>query len=166
MFDIEQVWTMQCHERIEFLKLWYHSLTFAPQSVFFYFSAWTLFLLSIPLDPSDSVLKLRRNMALQMFLGGAYITYWRPRYVSVHYMNLILRGYTLMLVDLVSHQLPFHFIFWQNDHPLLWTWWDRVWTNIPILLYWRFLGLWEYYRLENQDIFALFLLYLFFSFFL
>ena len=122
--------------------------------------------LSIPLDPSDSVLKLRRNMALQMFLGGAYITYWRPRYVSVHYMNLILRGYTLMLVDLVSHQLPFHFIFWQNDHPLLWTWWDRVWTNIPILLYWRFLGLWEYYRLENQDIFALFLLYVFFSFFL
>lgn len=158
MFRPLDIMKFDKEERYSKLKIWYSSIKFSWKEVFSYYSSWAIVCFFIPFQ--TRIFKLMKlHMILHAALGGAYISYIHPKILYVHYMNIILDGLLLQIVDFFAHQvflLSFH-----NNIPKVCNLVDLCFVNTPILIYICNFDIGYRYGLGCSDIILLLLVYVF-----
>ena len=152
-------------ERYNVLQLWYKDIQFSWSSVFSYFSVWNLllcFFITEYFNENELFYKLKMNVLLQTFLGGLYITYIKPCYIKIPYLNLIITDSILYICDFISHQLPFYYFLFFHYNPIHISLKESIFINIPILIYFLFFNYEYRYGIKINDIINIFFSYLLF----
>ena len=158
MYDIEQIWKYERKEKILFLKTWWKTVRLDWKAFTSYFTVWTSIVNFLPLT-NPLFIQIKHNMLLQTFIGGFYITFLYPTRLEVPYLNAVIRGKTLILIDIISHQLPFFYFLSQCGIQKITSFSDFWIVNVPILTYiYVHKGL-KKYHLLNNDIVNLFMIY-------
>ena len=156
--------SLSSQEKYNVLQLWYKDIHFSWSSVFSYFSVWNLllsFFLTKFFNENELFYKLKINVLLQTFLGGFYISYINPCYIKIPYLNLIITNSILYSIDFFSHQLPFYYFLLFHSRPMPLSWQEFIFINIPISFYFLFFNYEYRYGININDIFILFLSYIF-----
>lgn len=154
IFDVDQ------STRMNVISQWYQSLNFRWYDPFSYFSVWTLLIAMTPIS-NRFFLLLKFNMMLQTSIGGFYISYYYPRQIVIEYLNLILEGKLLYVIDFLSHHLPllcFFGVYQTYLYPE--TFCEYVIMNIPLLSYVILFNVEQKYQLTTSDIRNLFPFYM------
>ena len=158
MYDLEQIWNYKRKDKILFLQAWFKTVRFNWKEFTSYFTIWTSIVNFLPFT-NPLFLQVKQNMLLQTFIGGFYITFLHPTRLEVPYLNAVIYGKTLILIDMISHQLPFFYFLFQHGIHKIDTFWQFWIINIPILSYIYFHKGLKKYHLGNKDIVNLFLIY-------
>ena len=118
---------------------------------FHYFTIWGLVSHAF-LPDSHLFLMIKFQMALQIALGGFYITYIHPKYLYIPFWNIIIRHSPLYVMDFLSHYLPLiYYLFCTKivyKSSL-----DFLVGYLPILCYFCLFDIQEMYHFEKRDIF-------------
>jgi len=70
-----------------------------------YFSIWSYFvLLAVWYNKLDAYHAVFNSLLAS--IGGAYITWYTPKYVRLPYTGVYLRGMYLMILDVLGHHIP------------------------------------------------------------
>lgn len=158
MYDLEQIWSYTRKEKMLFLKAWWKTVHWEWKAFTSYFTVWTSIVSLLPLT-NPLFIQIKHNMLLQTFIGGFYITFLHPTKLEVPYLNAVIRGKTLLLIDVISHQLPFFYFLSQWGIQKITSFPEFCLVNAPILTYiYVHKGL-NKYHLINNDIMNLFLMY-------
>jgi len=91
------------------LIAWFHSISsfHVVDSMMCYFSVWNLLLVFIYFISNTPFLyPMVLQTSLQCSIGGFYLTYITPRYYEVPYLNLLIDGTTMNVMDALAHHLP------------------------------------------------------------
>jgi hypothetical protein len=100
MYDLEQLWSYTRKEKMLFLKAWLKTVRWEWKAFTSYFTVWTSIVNLLPLT-TPLFLQIKHNMLLQTFIGGFYITFMYPTKLEVPYLNAVVRGKTLILIDVI-----------------------------------------------------------------
>ena len=144
------------HERTEIVKQWYHQLNFSWKDPLSYFSMWTILFSILPFQTRIFQL-MKSNMILQTSLGGFYMAYVRPKEIKIKYLNLIVDGWLLKLIDLVAHQSLLFLYLYGNGGTFLYpdNFFEYYAMNLPLLVYIFNFDMEEKYQFTSSDFFYL-----------
>lgn len=138
------------------LLSWISQLQFAFHDPFHYYSVWNLlaffFLRYTP---------LQFDMALQVAIGGFYMTYISPQYIDIYYLNLQVDDLSMQIMDAIAHQLPFLItLFYYLKYNNTYTSCLNLYTKLPICFYYLIFDVQKYYHIKPFDVFIMVNLYL------
>lgn len=171
------------NECMEEIQEWRQNLDFSWKDVFSYFSTWAICASMIPFQTKLFQL-VRFNMILQAAIGGFYITYIHPKEIKIHYLNLIVDGFLLKMIDLVAHQsLLFIYLYFgtgitsangpnsgpcgSNSGPCGPTcFFEYLIMNLPFSIYLMNFDLEEKYGVKQMDLMKMVPFYYLFIFFI
>ena len=121
-----------------------------------YFTIWSLIVFSVYLYfPHPFLFHPMKTMLLQSSVGGFYITYVYPTELYVPYCKFFMKGWSMKLLDVLSHHLPFLYVCLYLDDtqniPFV-----QKWLSVfPLLFYSQVFCLSEKYWLRANDIYLL-----------
>lgn len=154
-------------QKLYILLDWSSSLHFGVKDPLSYFSMWNIIFFGTSLfTPYSYIPLIRKNMALQCSLGGAYITYIYPKRIKIKYLNnMVLDEMLLSLMDLFAHQSLFFLSAFSIDTCIapMSSFLDFIIVNIPFLLYYTVFSsfsLYDKYGLHGSDLQILSIIYL------
>lgn len=148
----------------ETLQNWYTSIRFSWKEFFSYYSTWAIVCFFIPFQ--NRLFQLMKfHMILHASLGGAYISYIYPKILHVNYMNIILDGFLLQVVDFFAHQVFLIFLCQYQNRPIMCNLVEFCIVNTPLVIYLCHFNVGYRYGLRIRDMLFLLVLYIFFLFF-
>lgn len=129
---------------------------------FSYFTIWTLIMFFLYLyHPHPSLVGITKTMTLQSSLGGLYFTYVYPKKIYVHYCKFVMEGTTMKILDILSHQLPSWWMFYNTPFLPEKTSLVQKYTWLsPLLFYSLVFSVYEKYQIRFKDHMILTLLFL------
>lgn len=131
---------------------------------FRYYTIWGLISHTF-LPDSHFFLLVKLQMALQIAIGGFYITYISPRYLILPFWKIMMCEYPLFFCDAISHYLPFlYYLFCYNIQYKSLS--DFFVGFAPFLFYFSLHNSFELYHINKVDFFFIAFCYLFLSTFM
>lgn len=131
---------------------------------FEYYTIWGL-LVHFLLPDYGFLLLLKFQMALQIAVGGFYITYVHPRYIFVPFWKIILCQFPLYFADFISHYIPL--IYYLTCYQLKYTSFSDFLVGIPpFLCYICLNNFFDKYHIGVNDFFMICFFYIFISTFI
>lgn len=130
-----------------------------------YYTMWGLFAHFLLPDEYHCLLIMKFQMAMQIALGGFYITYIHPCYLNIPFWKIIVRQIPLYLCDALSHYIPlfYYFVFHEIQYCSLF---DFFIGYIPVAIYFCLFDFYNYYHIRQKDFLSLVLIYILFSTFI
>jgi len=145
------------HEKWKCLQTWYQNVNFTWKEFYSYYSAWCITVFFIPFQ-TNLFQCMKMNMILHASLGGAYISYIYPRRLYVYYMNLILDGCLLKIMDFFAHHtFLLYYLMCVENRPLSLlscdgSFIDFMLVNTPFIIYFCNFNIGYRYGLRMSDL--------------
>lgn len=161
MFHPSIIWRLNREEIKRELVQWYQSISLeriVPEFLSYY-SAWNfmIILISNYIVLHDILSYVPLLVAIQCFIGGFYVTHIYPRHITISYLQMYVDDIFLIIMDIVSHQLPLLYVSRPPQKLDLIHWLPG---NIPFLIYWSKFSVSKKYELDRFDILICFLIYI------
>lgn len=151
------------HEKWKCLQNWYQNINFTWKEFYSYYSAWCITVFFIPFQ-TNLFQYMKMNMILHASLGGAYITYIYPRTLNVYYMNLILDGFLLKIMDFLAHHtFLLYYLLCVENRPSLsscGSFIDLMLVNSPFIIYFCNFNIGYRYGLRMYDLAIICMVYM------
>lgn len=100
-----------------------------------------------------------------VFVGGIYITYIKPKYLTIPEFNLKIKGITLIILDFIFHQLPFYiFLYVHLTKKIPYKKDNLVFITILAIIYFLLSDPRKIYYIEKKDIYNIIIISIFISY--
>ena len=146
------------------INTWVNKLNFTLADVLSYYSTWSMIFCLVPYE-NKMIDLMKLNMLLHCSFGGFYFSYISPRKIHIEYLDLILDGFLLKIMDFLAHQLIlFIFLFKKGiiyPENLI----DYTFMNLPIIIYLYNFDIYHKYGIHMKDLQNMLPFYLLFFFY-